>query len=189
MKNATTVVAQNPETEKIYERSVTDEDGAIALFKWLISEGRVYHPEDPAAEVSGKDGELLFDADTAHELDKRMSEIYALDWSKSIHECPCALIFHLEKSSASTLEKITRVMDLACNNAEDLRWIAPDARNDMIEMENLSGDVRFEINNIISAVDSVCRNMYDRDESHNDDGTETEDYRILREAIAKMKGE
>ncbi len=42
---------------------------------------------------------------------------------------------------------------------------------------------------LLAAAELVCANMYDRDESHDDDGNETEEYSALRAAIAKAKGD
>jgi len=42
---------------------------------------------------------------------------------------------------------------------------------------------------LLHAAEKVCANMYDRDESHHDDGTETDDYSVLQEAITAARGE
>lgn len=62
-----------------------------AFIEELYREDALFHFEDDAAEIGNQvDGQWVdkFTAEQAEKLNKRVEELYELDWSEAGHECP-----------------------------------------------------------------------------------------------------
>lgn len=61
----------------------------------LVAEGMDFHFEDDPHEVItyGTGGERCFTDQEADEIEKRVEEMYALDWGK--YECPIGFLLHV----------------------------------------------------------------------------------------------